>query len=94
MTDNLTDKSVETYFIDVLLYVRNTLENENRLVAGNIAINDGQMGVVNVLLNSVEDISQVKINIPQDLKNKENIKTIEKMYKEVSISDLTSYFRY
>ncbi len=83
---NLGEKTIETYFIDILLYVKNTLEVDMKLVKGNIDKNDGQMGVVNVFLNSVEEISQVKANIPQDLKSKENIKKVEKLYKEVSRS--------
>ena len=80
---NMAEKTVETYFIDILLYVKNTLEIDMKLVRGNIEENDGQMGVVSVFLNSIEEISQVKVNIPQDLKPKENLKMIEKMHYEV-----------
>jgi len=80
---DLSNKSVETYFLDVILYVKNTLENDMKLVKGDLSKNDGQMGIVSVFLNSIEEISQVKVNIPQDLKSKENLKMIEKMHMEI-----------
>jgi len=54
-----------------------------KLVKGDLSKNDGQMGIVSVFLNSIEEISQVKVNIPQDLKSKENLKMIEKMHMEI-----------
>lgn len=74
---------VEMYFIDVLLYVKNMIDNESKLLPGSIEKGDGQMGVVPIIINTVENISQIKVNIGKDLKDKKELKKAENFYSEV-----------
>lgn len=65
------------YFVDVILYCKNTLDNSSKILPGNLSAKDGLYGVVPCIMNSVEGISPYKINLPQDLTDKSSMKTIE-----------------
>ncbi len=80
---NGTVNQVEMYFIDALLYVKNHIDNDSKLLPGSLEKGDGQMGVVPVIINTVENISQIKVNIPRDLKDKKELKKAETFYGEV-----------
>lgn len=82
-TLNGQKNQVEMYFIDVLLYVKNNIDSDSKLLPGNVESSDGQMGVVPIIINSVENISQIKVNIPRDLKDKKELKKAENFYIEV-----------
>jgi ATP-dependent RNA helicase DOB1 len=79
-----TTKNVEMYFVDTLLYVKNMTDPDSKLLPGNMKENDGQFGVVPVVLNSLENISSIKLNLPHDLKDKKNLKQVERLFGEVS----------
>lgn len=77
------DKNYEMYFVDVLLYCKNTLDNDSKIIPGNIKENDGLFGVIPCLMISVENISPIKIKLSQDLKDKKYLKNLEKLYLEL-----------
>ena len=79
------EKVVDMYFVDVLLYVKTMLDPASKLLPGSIEKADGQMGVVPVIINTIENISQIKVNIPRDLKDKKELKKAETFYIEVRI---------
>jgi ATP-dependent RNA helicase DOB1 len=71
------DKNVEMYFVDVILYCKNTLDNSSKILPGNLSQKDGIYGVVPCVMFSVENISPYKINLPHDLTEKNSLKTVE-----------------
>lgn len=77
-------KNVEMYFVDILLYVKNVIDPNSKLLPGSLKDNDGQFGVVPVILNSLENISSIKMNLPHDLKDKKNLINVERMFREIS----------
>jgi ATP-dependent RNA helicase DOB1 len=79
----LTDKTYDVYFVDTLLYVKKVVDADKKLLPGNIDANDGQFGVVPVVLNSFENLSSVVVKVPKDMKDKNNLKLVEKIYFEV-----------
>jgi len=81
--NNGNSKNVEMYFVDTLLYVSNVIDPDSKLIPGNIKEGNGQFGVVPVVLNSLENISSIKINLPHDLKEKKNLKQIEMLFCEI-----------
>lgn len=81
--NNGHSKNIEMYFVDTLLYVNNVIDPDSKLIPANIKEGNGQFGVVPVVLNSLENISSLKINLPHDLKEKKNLKHIEMLYSEI-----------
>lgn len=75
---------IEMYFVDVLLYVKNMIDPDSKLVPGSIEKNDGKMEVIPIIINTIENISKIKINIPRDLKDKNHLKKAETFYFEVN----------
>jgi len=80
---NTQDKSVEMFFVDVILYCKNTLDNSSKILPGNLSAKDGMYGVVPCVMISVENISPYKINLPQDLTDKNALKTVEQYMTEL-----------
>jgi ATP-dependent RNA helicase DOB1 len=79
---NSESKQADIYLVDTLLYCKNIIDADSKLLPGDMKANDGQMGVVPVILNSFETLSSIKLNLPQNLKEKQNLKKIEKMLEE------------
>jgi ATP-dependent RNA helicase DOB1 len=82
-TSNYSDKTIEMIFVDILLYVNNVVNPDMKLQPGQVELMNGQLGVVPVVLTSIENISPIKVNIPHDLKDKKNLKHTEKIYLEI-----------
>jgi ATP-dependent RNA helicase DOB1 len=76
-------KTTKMYFVDTLLYVKNVVDPDAKLVPGDFDEKNGQFGVVPVVLNSFTGVSSIKLNIPKDMKDKANLKKIEKIFEEV-----------
>ena len=79
---NGNKNQVEMYFVDVLVYVKTMIDPDSKLLPGSIEKSDGQMGVIPVIITTIENISQIKINIPRDLKDKKELKKAETFYME------------
>lgn len=78
-----SDKNVELYFVDVILYCKNTLDSASKIIPGNLSEKDGQFGVIPCVLMSVENISPYKVKIPQNLTEKNSLKDIEIFFTEL-----------
>ena len=70
-------------FVDTLLYANNVIDPDSKVIPANIKKGNCQFGVVSVVLNSLENISSLKINLPPYLKDKKNLKHIEMLYSEI-----------
>lgn len=77
------DKNIDLYIVDCMLYVNSIVDADSKLLPGNLKEKDGQMGIVPIVLNSVEHISPIKLNLPHDLKDKKTLKEVEKLYFEL-----------
>ena len=80
---DLNEKTTEMYFVDILLYVKNTIDNDSKLIPGDMNKNDGLLGVIPIILNSVENVSSLKVNLSHDLKDKKILKGLEKLLSEI-----------
>jgi ATP-dependent RNA helicase DOB1 len=80
---NSDDKTLETFIIDTLLYVKTTTDADSKILPGDLNKEDGMLGVVPVLINSLENLSTLKININHDLKDKKVLKNMEKLMNEI-----------
>jgi ATP-dependent RNA helicase DOB1 len=79
-SENLTD----VYFIDVLLFVKNTIDPNQKIIPGDLSKPEQNiLGCVPVLLNSIEGLSQIKVYVPHDLKDKNNLKSVERLFLEI-----------
>lgn len=81
--DDYFNKSEETYVIDTLVYVSNYVDSNNKLVPGNIELNDGKLGVVPFVFDAIQAVSPVHIKLPENLKEQSNIDLTEKIIREV-----------
>jgi ATP-dependent RNA helicase DOB1 len=80
---NSDDKTFETYIIDTLLYVKNTTDADSKLLPGDMSKDDGMLGVVPVIINSLENLSCLKINMSSDLKDRKVLKNMESILNEI-----------
>ena len=73
------------YILDCYLYVKNKLTSDNVLQPGDPQAKDGRLGIVPVILHAtnVNAVSTIQMNLPHNLNNQDNLKSIEKMYFEV-----------
>ncbi len=75
--EEIKDKNVEMYFVDVILYCKNTLDSGAKIVPGNLHEKEGQFGVVPCVMMSVENISPYKIKLPHNLTERNAFKDME-----------------
>ena len=73
------------YILDCYLYVKNKLTSDNVLQPGDPQAKDGRLGIVPVILHhsNVSAVSTIQMNLPHNLNNQDNLKSIEMMYFEV-----------
>lgn len=83
---DVISKTEVHYIIDVLLYVKNRLTNDNVLQPGDFTKKDGRLGVVPVLLHptSIAGIATIQMNLPShNLTSAESLKQVEMLYGEI-----------
>lgn len=79
-------KTESHYVLDVLLYVKNKLTSDNVLQPGSLALRDGRLGVVPVILHpgQIGGVSTIQMNLPsQNLTSAESLKQVELLYQEI-----------
>lgn len=76
---NINDK--ENFIIDTLVHINKRKKNEDP--TPNQYTNDGEMEIIPMILDTVTDVSSVRINLPDDITKLENKVFIKETMKEV-----------
>jgi ATP-dependent RNA helicase DOB1 len=66
--------------IDVLVYLSNYTDTQNNLLPGNINEKNGKIGIIPITKDLIENLSPVKVKIPENLKDKDNLKLMENIF--------------
>jgi len=71
------------YVLDVYLYVKDRLTNDNMCQPGTPALKDGRLGIVPVILHpsTLHSVSTIQVNLPNN--HSSAGKTVEMMYFEL-----------
>ena len=80
--NNKKSNKESIYVLDVMLHTKPRKKNELPLPA--LLNEQGDMEVIPVFLESLVDISSVKLNLPVDLKTKENKLLVKSTIKKIS----------
>ena len=75
-------KMIELYIVDIVVYLKN--EKDNKLTVGDIKKKNGKIAIVPFLLSTFEGVSQIKVNIPKNLKERSALLSLEKMLFEIN----------
>ena len=78
------DKLLDFNSAFLLIYVNKNCSND--LIPGDILKSNGKMKKVAFRINNFEIISQIKIALPENINNDSSLKTIEKIYLQISQS--------
>lgn len=81
---NLSSHTIEVIVCDVLLYVQENLDLNKNVVKASVNQQNGILGAIPVFFQSIEDISKVKIDIPNNLTEPRDLKRLEYNFIEVS----------
>ena len=74
------NNSKKTLVIDVLVYISKYTDSQNNLLPGNFEEKNGKIGIIPITKDLIENISPVKVKIPENLKDKENLIITENMF--------------
>lgn len=72
------------YIVDVMLHIKPRNKNEEPIPAE--IDQEGSMEVIPMLLDNIFELSSIRIELPDDLTNKENKALVKETLKEVIIS--------
>ena len=78
------DKLLDFNSAFLLIYVNKNCSND--LIPGDILKSNGKMKKVAFRINNFEIISQIKIALPENINSDSSLKTIEKIYQQISQS--------
>ncbi len=79
---DFTDKTVhDTYLINVLLYIKDSLDANKMIQKADVNDKSGRLGVVPVIYNSLENISNMSLLLKNiNLKDDSSLRQVTKMY--------------
>lgn len=75
---------IETFIVDTLVHIKKRKKNEEPAPADYAG--EGEMEVIAMILDSIVEVSSIRINLPNDLTRTDNKLMVKETMKEVNIN--------